>query len=216
MTAVLPPGHPFVVTGARVHETPGTVVDRELVVADGVFLPDRPDGDVEVVAAPGAHAVPLVVDSAVAQRPPAERGVYDLVPGNVATFALVRRRVSESQIRTMLVVDPADLVAVHVRGHAEVLDGRPTRPAGEDLAEAAARDAWLGAWEDPGRDVVQHLRPDGRYSETRSGRVDAYTGRFWVRDGRITYLDDTGFWAFGELLGRTLHHAGMVMTRTGA
>jgi adenine deaminase len=45
----------------------------------------------------------------------------------------------------------------------------------------------------------------------RSGQTDAYTGRYWVHDGRITYLDDTGFWAFGELLDGVLHHAGFVM-----
>jgi hypothetical protein len=43
--------------------------------------------------------------------------------------------------------------------------------------------------------------------------VDACTGRYWVRDDRITYLDDSGFWAFGELRDGTLHHAGLVMNR---
>jgi hypothetical protein len=203
---------PFVITGAHVSERPDTAVSRDLAVADGVFVPTPPDG-AEAIAAPGAYAVPLMVDSALARRPRSQSGVYDLVPGNPATFALVRRPVSESRIRTMLVVAPRELMAVYVSGHLEARDGEPTRPAGQDLADAAARAAWVGTWEDPGHDLLQHLGPDGRYSETRGGRANAYTGRYWVRDGRITYLDDAGFWAFGELLDDVLHHAGFVMTR---
>ena len=60
---------------------------------------------------------------------------------------------------------------------------------------------------------MQELRPDGRYSETRNGRADAYTGRYWVRGAEIAYLDDTGFWAFGELVGDELRHADFVMRR---
>lgn len=203
----------FVVTGATVMETPRTLVDRDLSVSDGVLVPGPADPAAPVVAAPGTYAVPLLVDSAVAQRPAAQPGVYDLVPGNPATFALVRRPVSESQARRMLVVDPADLAAVYVSGHLEARDGQPTRPAGADLADPAARETWVGTWEDPGRGLQQHLGADGRYAETRGGRANAYTGRFWVRDDRITYLDDSGFWAFGELLDGTLHHAGFVMNR---
>lgn len=133
-----------------------------------------------------------------------------------ATFALVRHSVSESQVRGMFIVDPRDLAAVYVSGHLEVQDGAATRPAGADLADPAVRDTWVGTWEDPGRDLQQHLGADGRYSEIRGGRVDAYTGRYWVRDDRIAYLDDSGFRAFGELVGTTLHHAGFVMDRGSA
>jgi hypothetical protein len=208
-----PVGGTFVVAGANVMETPRTVVRRDLYVSDGVLVAERPDRGATVIAAEGAYAVPLLVDSAVAQRPESQRGTYDLVPGSLATFALVRRPVSESQVRRMLVVDPADLAAVYVAGHLEAREGAPTRPAGEDLADPAVRETWVGTWEDPSRELEQHLNADGRYAETRSGRANAYTGRYWVRDGRITYLDDSGFWAFGELLDGTLHHAGFVMTR---
>ncbi|GAA2220758.1 hypothetical protein GCM10010413_10220 [Promicromonospora sukumoe] len=207
------PKEQLVITGATVLETPGTPVRRDLHVADGVLAAGSPDDEATAVPAEGMYAVPLLVDSAVAQRPASERDTYDLVPGNAATFALVRRPVSESQVRGMLVVDPADLAAAYVSGHAEALDGEPTRPAGADLADAAARETWVGTWEDPSRGLEQHLGADGRYAETRNGRANAYTGRFWVREGRITYLDDSGFWAFGELLDGTLHHAGFVMHR---
>ncbi|GAA4697243.1 protein Atu4866 [Promicromonospora umidemergens] len=204
---------PFVLRGANVMETPGTLVSRDLLVSGAVFVPELSDRGATVLAAPDAYAVPLMVDSAVAQRPESQHGAYDLVPGNSATFALVRRPVGESQVRRMLVVDPDDLAAVYVSGRLEVRDGRATRPAGADLTEPAVRDDWVGTWEDPGRGLQQHLGADGRYAETRGGRPNAYTGQYWVRDGRITYLDDSGFWAFGELLDGTLHHAGFVMRR---
>ena len=116
-------------------------------------------------------------------------------------------------MRSMLIVDPRDLLGVWVAGHLEAWDGKQTRPAGQDVADPAVRTTWVGAWRDPRRDLQQHLRPDGRYSETRGGLADAYTGRYWVHGNRITYLDDSGFWAFGELLNDVLHHAGFVMTR---
>lgn len=206
-------GASFTVTGAHVMRTPEHGGVRDLHVRDGVLVGEPPGPGAGTVDAHGFHAVPLTVDSAVAQRPEHERGVHDLVPGNPATFALVRGPVGESRIRRMLVVSPADLEAVYVDGHREAWRGEPVRPAGRDLADAGTRERWVGTWEDPGRDLLQHLAADGRYSETRGGRADAYTGRYWVRADRITYLDDAGFWAFGELVGTTLHHAGFVMHR---
>ncbi|MFI2364077.1 Atu4866 domain-containing protein [Promicromonospora sp. NPDC019610] len=203
----------FVVTGATVMRTPSTPARDNLYVSEGLLEAGPFDDTTEVVEVRGAYAVPLMVDSAVARRPPTQRHAYDLIPGNPATFALVRRGVAESQIRHMLVVHPADLAAVYVSGHLEACDGRPTRPAGVDLADPLVRETWVGTWVDPARGLEQHLMPDGRYAETRNGRADAYTGRYWVRDSRITYLDDSGFWAFGELLDDTLHHAGFVMNR---
>ncbi|MCI2237014.1 Atu4866 domain-containing protein [Paenibacillus sp. TRM 82003] len=203
----------FVVTGVHVRTRPGTVAPGELHVVGKRLGGGPADPRVEVIGADGAHAVPLLVDSAVAQLPPARRGGYDLVPGNPATFAVVRRPVTEAQVRTVLVVDPRDLLAVWVAGHLEAWDGEPTRTAGEDVADPAVRAAWVGTWEDPHHGLLQHLRPDGRYSETRGGRADAYTGRYWLHEDRITYLDDSGFWAFGQLLDGVLHHAGFVMTR---
>lgn len=202
-----------VVTGARVMTNPSTVEAVDLPMVEGRLVPGPPHPDAQVVDAHGAHVVPLLVESAVAQLPPDERDRFELLPGNAATFAVVRRRVTKEQVRRMLVVDPSDLLAVYVAGHLEVRDGEPTRPAGEDLADPAARATWAGTWHDTGRALQQHLRPDGRYSETRGGRPDAYTGRYWVREDRITYLDDSGFWAFGQLVGDVLHHAGFVMTR---
>lgn len=205
------------VTGARVTQAPGRAAVRDLVVTDGRFAP-VPDGVRHlpgdgVLRADGAYAVPLRVDTAVASRPRSRRQQYDLVPGNRATFALVRRPVGEYQLRRMLVVDPADLLAVFVSGHLEVWDGRPTRPAGRDLVDLATHTTWVGTWVDRRQKLRQRLGVDGRYTETRGRHVDAYTGSYWVREDRISYLDDSGFWAFGELVDDTLHHAGFVMTQ---
>ncbi|WP_129667487.1 Atu4866 domain-containing protein [Phytoactinopolyspora endophytica] len=165
-----------------------------------------------LIDAEGAFVVPLLVDTAARARPEDQRGVYDLAPGNPANFAVTRERVSEPRIRHMLVLRPRDLLAVVVSGHLEVQHGEPTRPAGvpdpgDDFQQ------WHGVWVDDSRELEQHLLPDGRYTETRHGRTDAYTGRYWVHNDRITYLDDTGFWAFGELLSGVLHHAGFVMSK---
>lgn len=209
-----PPGSgTFAVTGALVRTPSGSVARGDLHVVGERLAAGPAEPGTEVVDAEGAYAVPLFVDSALATLSPGRRGQYDLVPGNPATFAVVRRPVSEAQVRTMLVVDPRDLLAVWVAGHLEARDGAPTRPAGQDVADTSVRDTWVGTWHDPRRDLQQHLRPDGRYSETRGGRTDAYTGRYWVHADRITYLDDSGFWAFGQLLDGVLHHAGFVMTR---
>lgn len=207
------PERPFVVRGATVMRTPATPVRESLYVAEGRLQSQPPGGSVDVVEGNGAYAVPLMVDSAVAQRATADRHAHELIPGNPATFALVRRPVAETQIRRMLVVTPSDLLAVYVSGHAEAVDGRPTRRPGVDVADPEVWIRWGGTWEDRARGLEQHLSADGRYSETRNGRANAYTGRYWVRGDRITYLDDSGFWAFGELVDGTLHHAGFLMNR---
>ncbi|MBO0610085.1 Atu4866 domain-containing protein [Myceligenerans salitolerans] len=206
------------VVDAVVHATPSRAVRGELWASGGRITHVGPcagaarPAHAEPIPADGAAVVPLLVDSAVRALPDERRGAFDLVPGNPATFAVVKGRVGESRIRQMLVVQPRDLVAVVTAGHVEVRRGRPTRPPGSDGSEGTGR-RWHGAWRDPGRDMTQYLLPGGRYTETRQGRPDAWTGSYWVRSDRITYLDDTGFWAFGQLVDGVLHHAGFVLRR---
>src|SRR5690606_26845672 len=85
--------------------------------------------------------------------------------------------------------DPAGLRAVVVDGTVVVRDGAALRPRGTSASGAALAtdDPRLGAWRDDRRDMTQHLTPDGRYSETRGGVRDAYTGSFWLDGDRITY-----------------------------
>ncbi|GAA1384773.1 hypothetical protein GCM10009613_16120 [Pseudonocardia kongjuensis] len=200
-------------TGATVYPTPSHAVPGELAIRDGVITHAGPaapgdDGHGRVIDARGTSIVPLLDGNALRARPAGERGAYDLVPGNPATFAVVRGRVGESQMRNMLVVRPADLLAVVVDGEILVRDGEPTPAAG-----APDPDAWVGVWTDRGRALDQHLLPGGRYTETRGGRVDAYTGAWWTRGDRIVYRDDSGFWAFGVRYDGVIYHAGIVLRR---
>lgn len=205
-----------VFTEATVRVAPSRTVAGELWATDGTIThvgpPRRPHpDDALVVAAAGATLVPLEVESALRAQTPGARSAYDLAQGNPATLAAVRGTVDESRITRMLVVPPRDLVAVLVGGVLVARHGAPTRPAG--AAGTAPADPRLGTWVDRGKALEQHLTADGRYSETRSGRRNAYTGRFWLDGDRITYLDDQGFWAFGEFVDGVLHHAGFVMRR---
>lgn len=203
----------LVVTHADIHTTPGRSHRGDLHVS-GETLAESSGvpGDAPVISGAGCSAVPLLVDTVFAAPSPPAPDAFDLSPGNPATFALIRGAVGESAIRRMLVVSPRDLAAVVVGGHVVARDGEPLRPAGSD--PLAADDPRLGAWRDDRRDMTQFLTPDGRYSETRAGRRNAYRGRFWLDGDRITYLDDTGFWAFGQYHGGVLHHAGFVLRRT--
>lgn len=201
------------VVGGSVSGVNGRVSRRDIHVVGAAIVAATDGAAGTVIDAAGAHVVPLTVESAMSQRGHPGAAASELVAGNPATFAVLRRSVSENEVRRMLVVSPRDLVAVLVDGHVEARDGKPVRPAGVDVADDATARSWVGTWSDPASGLDQHLLPDGRYSETRGGRADAYTGRYWVRGSRITYLDDSGFWAFGQLVDGVLHHAGFVMTR---
>jgi len=76
--------------------------------------------------------------------------------------------------------------------------GRRGRPAG---------DSRIGVWIDRSGHLIQELRPDGRYSETHGSRRDAYTGCYWLDGDRVDYLDDLGFYAFGDFVDGELLHA---------
>ncbi|UMG93962.1 Atu4866 domain-containing protein [Nocardioides sp. TF02-7] len=135
--------------------------------------------------------------------------VVDL--GGPETFAVVRGLRASYGDPIGLVVRPPDLAAVVLRGEVVARDGRARRDPGPGDEAGTARA--VGAWHDDGHALVQHLLPDGRYTETRSGRADAYTGRYWVAGDQVVYLDDSGFWAFGRWEGDLLHHASFVMDR---
>ena len=140
-----------------------------------------------------------------------------LTPGDPADIAVIR------------IADPEgapDGPAIARGGHLDVLlhdgrvtlwDGRPAddpQPASEaEPPEAGADHAYLGLWVDENDFVRQRLLPDGRYDEARGDRPSAYQGRYWINGTRIDYLDDLGFWAYGEFRDGELHHAGYRFTR---
>ncbi|MFD1470427.1 Atu4866 domain-containing protein [Hymenobacter caeli] len=71
----------------------------------------------------------------------------------------------------------------------------------------------VGLWVD-GKDLMkQELLPTGRYDEGRGDRKSAYQSRYWITGNRIDYLDDLGFWAFGEFKGDRLKPAGYRLTK---
>lgn len=202
----------LIISGARVHTSPGQTTLADLQVANQRITPHEiPQDSAYLLNATGASVVPLLVDTVFEDPEPPAPGSFDLIPGQRATFAVIRGRVSSTQITQMLVVQPRDLVAVVIAGEIIVYNGAPRRPAGADDLSATA-DLRLGAWTDTRRNMTQYLTPDGRYTETRNGRCNAYTGRFWLTEDRITYLDDTGFWAFGQYHRGVLHHAGYVLS----
>lgn len=199
---------------ATVYVTPSQTTQGELwtggetITHVGPAHGPRPE-HARVIDAGGASIVPLIVDNAQRARPAHERSVRDLAAGNPATFAVTRGRVTASQIIGTLTIRPDDLIAIVVSGRMMGWRGIPANPAGPESGSLV----WPGAWIDDDHALEQHLLPDGRYTETRHGRVDAYTGRYWTRGPHIVYLDDTGFWAFGEQLDTVLYHAEFIMTR---
>lgn len=75
---------------------------------------------------------------------------------------------------------------------------------------------YVGLWTTADGHIRHRLLPDGRYDEARGDRESAYRGSYVIDGNRITYRDDTGFTADGVFVDDdVLHHAGMVLTRTG-
>ncbi|WP_322410589.1 Atu4866 domain-containing protein [Microbacterium invictum] len=201
----------LIVSGASVHGTATDTALGDLVSRDSTIVAEAsPAADPAVIDGRGASVVPLFVETVFAAPEPPASDAFDLAPGNPATFAVVDGGVGPDEIRHMLVVRPERLRAVVVDGAVIVRDGHALRPAGVGLSSTDPR---LTAWTDTRRDMTQYLTADGRYSETRGGRRDAWTGQFWIDRSRITYLDDSGFWAFGQFHGDQLHHAGFVLER---
>jgi hypothetical protein len=202
----------IVIRDALVHVTPRQTVRGDVVATDGVLThvgpAQQPDpACARVLDGAGASVVPILIDSAIRAR-----GLiagHELAPGNPAVFAVISGIVPASRIGEMLIVSPRNMLAVMLEDHLVAWGGDPAAPDDSDSA-------WVGAWTDPARGMTQFLRADGRYSETRGGRADAYTGRYWARREWIAYLDDTGFWAFGQQTNDVLHHGGFVLRRTTA
>jgi hypothetical protein len=199
----------IVIRDALVHVTPSQTVRGDVVATDGVIThvgPARqPDpAGARLLDGAGASVVPILIDSAIRAR--GRSAGHELAPGNPAVLAVIRGIVPASRIGEMLIVSPRDMLAVILEDHVVAWDGNPAAP--DD-----AGSAWVGAWTDSARGMTQFLTADGRYSETRGGREDAYTGRYWARREWIAYLDDTGFWAFGQHTDDILHHGGFVLRR---
>ena len=180
------------------------------------FGPSTAGGRAEttIIDASGCFVVPLVNETIEMRKP--RRLQFQsrcLQVGNVADFAVVRRPVRETEIAHALVVRPADLEALVLDGKMVVGGARRLPERGSAaLTPLRADDPRLTRWIDRTGYLHQYLGADGRYDETRAGRAHAFQGRFWFRDDTVVYLDDSGFWAFGDFHQGELHHAGYVLT----
>jgi len=189
-------------SNVRIHGRSGPVV-TDVQVRDGVVAPGGPGGPGgEIVDARGLGLIAVV-------PAPDGRGhvVGRVEPGIPADLLLVPQAAMPSLGTSWwrVVVSRGDVRALLSRGRFVVRDGEPLdRPANPGGAR-------LGVWIDQNDWLHQELLPDGRYDETRGGRRHAYTGRYWLDGDRIDYLDDSGFYAFGDFIGDELHHAGFVM-----
>ncbi len=144
----------------------------------------------------------------------ASTGEGSLTSGVVADLAVFR--IDDDDAPSGPAVDRAShLDIVLDNGQVTVWDGRPIdEPA--NLAHQLTADSdhdYVGMWIDDTGFLHQELTLDGRYDETRGGRPHAYEGRYWITGDRIVYLDDLGFWAYGDFRDGVLQHAGYRLTR---
>jgi hypothetical protein len=139
-----------------------------------------------------------------------------LSPGNTADLVVLRLEstdIPDNNGRSARLVD-----MVMTGGSIKVWGGQPLgkdeqSPNGTEQATAAAGHSFVGMWVDDNDFVRQELLPDGRYDEARRDRPSAFQGQYWISGNRVDYLDDLGFWAFGEFKDGVLYHAGYRFTR---
>ncbi|MEU9558578.1 Atu4866 domain-containing protein [Streptomyces fumanus] len=224
-------GRPVLFTNARVLTMDpliGTLTGADVLlvgsmivgVGPGLVTAAQDDGAI-VVDCTGTTVVPAVVDAVALTGGRGRRGQYvaTLTPGNAADLLVLPDALAPDVPGAL-----ATLFTRPERVRALVASGRPVLWAGADApgrdhapepgipaAQDLTGDPRVGVWIDRTDFLHQELTADGRYDETRGGRPHAYQGRYWIDGDRIDYLDDLGFWAFGEFRGDELHHAHYVM-----
>ncbi|MFJ4648230.1 Atu4866 domain-containing protein [Streptomyces bobili] len=224
-------GRPVLFTHARVLTADpliGTMTGADVLLVGSVIVGVGPgivtaaqDDDAIVVDCTGMTVVPAVVDTValVGGREHRSQYVATLTPGNTADLLVVPDGLAEDVpgAVTTLFTRPTEVRTLVAAGTPVLwagtdVPGRGTAPAtGVPAAQDLTGSPRVGIWIDREDFLHQELTADGRYDETRGGRPHAYQGRYWIDGDRIDYLDDLGFWAFGEFVGEELHHAGYVM-----
>ncbi|AKU98381.1 hypothetical protein AKJ09_05045 [Labilithrix luteola] len=213
------PSRPILLTGGAVVAVDPMLGDWEradvLIVGSVIvgvgpgLLTAAADDKSIVIDCEGMVVLPAATDFTSPQRS------GSLTPGKRADIVVVR------------IADAKDTPtgAVANRGqHVDILiqDGKVTLWRGRPLADselsakppavaagkAADASAFVGMWIDENDFVRQELLSNGRYDEARGDRASAYQGQYWIHGNRIDYLDDLGFWAFGEFKDGVLYHAG--------
>jgi hypothetical protein len=191
-----------------------------VIVGVGPGLHTAADDDAIVVDCTGMIIVPAVIDTVALAGLRSRRRdrVGTLTPGNPATFAVLPNSSTSGRQAAleMLVWRPEQAVAIVSDGVVQQWNGRrlvPDVPIEDGLEQRNVDSPYLGMWIDENDFVHQELTADGRYDETRGGRPHAYQGSFWIDGDRIVYLDDLGFWAYGQFVDGVLHHAGYTFHR---
>ncbi|MFF0449631.1 Atu4866 domain-containing protein [Streptomyces sp. NPDC004609] len=189
-------------------------------VGPGIVTAAQDDNAI-VVDCTGMTVVPAVVDTVALIGGRGRRSEYvaTLTPGNAGDLLVVPDALAPdvASAQITLLSRPEQVRALVAAGRPVLWAGTdaPGRPSAPEAGIPAAQDMTgsprVGVWIDKNDFLHQELTADGRYDETRGGRPHAYQGRYWIDGTRIDYLDDLGFWAFGEFQGEELHHAGYTM-----
>jgi hypothetical protein len=228
-------GRPVLFTNARVLTMDpliGTLTGADVLLVGALLVGVGPgivtaaqDDNAIVVDCTGMTVVPAVVDTVALAGGRRHRAEYvaTLTPGNSGDLLVVPDELAPdvAGATATLLTRPEEVRALVANGKPVLwagtdAPGRPTAPeAGIPAAQDLTGSPRVGVWIDENDFLHQELTADGRYDETRGGRPHAYEGRYWIDGDRIDYLDDLGFWAFGEFRGDELHHAGYAM-RLGA
>ncbi|MEV4286797.1 Atu4866 domain-containing protein [Nonomuraea bangladeshensis] len=225
-------GRPVLFTNARIVTMDpliGTMTGADVLFVGSLIVGVGPgivtaaeDDNAIVVDCTGMTVVPAVVDAVALAGGRGSRPEYvaTLTPGNTADFLVVPDELAPDVPSAIAVLGsrPEQVRALVAAGRPVLWAGAdaPGRATAPETGIPAAPDLTgsprVGVWVDRKGFLHQELAADGRYDETRGGRPHAYQGRFWIDGDRIDYLDDLGFWAYGEFRGEELHHAGYVMT----
>ena len=224
---------PLLFVGARVHlfdSLVGEMEGADILLGEGFIVGTGPgivtaagDDNALVIDCAGMVVVPVVIDARAALGLNAGRAsdVGTLWPGNTGSFAIVDAALAPDAASAIVTVltRPESVAAIVVDGKVVLWNGQrtvnaPERPDTTHAGEVAASTSpYLGMWIDTSDFLHQELTADGRYDETRGGRPHAFQGSFWIEGERIDYLDDLGFWAFGEFIDGVLHHGPYTLTR---
>lgn len=224
-------GRPVLFTNARILTMDpliGTMTGSDLLFVGSLVVGVGPgiitaagDDNAIVVDCTGLTIAPAVVDTVALADGRGHRAEYvaTLTPGNAPDFLVLPDELATDVPSAVvaLMTRPERVRALVAAGRpvlwaGTAAPGRSTTPeTGIPAAPDLTGNPRVGVWIDRHGFLHQELNADGRYDETRGGRPHAYQGRYWIDGDRIDYLDDLGFWAYGEFQGDELHHAGYVM-----
>lgn len=181
------------------------------------------DDNALVIDCAGMVIVPMVVDARAALGFNTGRAsdIGSLWPGNTGSFAVVAAELATDAASAVAAVlaRPGSVAAIIVDGKIVLWNGQwtanaPARPDGTHAGKVTGSSSpHVRMWIDESDFLHQELTADGRYDETRGGRTHAFRGTFWIDGDRIDYLDDLGFWAFGEFVDGVLHHGPYTLNR---